>query len=58
MACATSVPDGPGKIERKREHTYAKPGTYTAKFTISSGTTCDKHPNDSTVDVTSRITVS
>jgi hypothetical protein len=57
-ACATSVPDGPGKIERKREHTYTKAGAYTATFTITSGTTCAPSPKDSSATVSLRIAVS
>lgn len=57
MACATSVAEGPGKVERKREHTYAKAGTYTATFTITSGATCEKAPADSTATLSLEVKV-
>ncbi|MEY2474662.1 MAG: hypothetical protein QOK28_3991 [Actinomycetota bacterium] len=56
--CTTSVPDGPGKISRTRDHTYAKPGNYAAKFTISSGPNCGPDdPRDSTAVLTIAIDV-
>jgi hypothetical protein len=58
MACDTGVADGPGKIQRERQHTYAKAGTYTAKFTIKSGSQCaGAHPNDSTVTLSLPVRV-
>ena len=57
--CTNSVPDGPGKIERTRDHTYAKPGKYAVKFTIHSGASCgNSDPRDSTATLTLGIAVS
>ena len=56
-ACAASVADGPGKVERKREHAFAKAGTYKASFTITSGTMCEKAPQDSTATLSLEIKV-
>jgi hypothetical protein len=56
--CTTTVPDGPGKISRTRDHTYTKPGNYAAKFTISSGPVCGpRDPRDSTAVLTIAINV-
>lgn len=58
LACSTAVADGPGKVSRFRSHTYAKPGAYTAKFTIKSGSECgEPHPNDSTVTLALKVVV-
>jgi hypothetical protein len=58
LACSTSVADGPGKIQRERKHTYAKAATYTAKFTIKSGSECgEASPNDSTVTLSLPVRV-
>ena len=47
-ACSTDVPEGPGKLGVERTHTYDKPGTYTATFTIRSGADCGQSdPRDS-----------
>ncbi|MEY2397709.1 MAG: hypothetical protein QOJ00_883 [Actinomycetota bacterium] len=57
QACAATVADGPGKVQRGREHTYAAAGTYTAEFTITSGTMCTKDPKDSTATLSLVMTV-
>jgi hypothetical protein len=59
LACSTSVAEGPGKISRSRDHTYAKAGKYAAKFTIKSGSECGPaDPRDSTAVLTLGIAVS
>lgn len=57
-ACSTDVPPGPGKLGVERSHTYEKPGTYDAVFSIRSGADCGQSdPADSTGKATLRITV-
>lgn len=57
-ACSTDVAEGPGKTSVERAHTYEKPGTYTATFTVKSGADCGQsHPNDSTATVSLTIKV-
>lgn len=52
MACASSVAEGPGKLGTDRAHTYAKPGSYTAVFTVRSGAFCgEANPHDSTAEI-------
>jgi hypothetical protein len=57
-ACSTDVPPGPGKMGVERSHTYEKPGTYTAIFTIRSGADCGQSdPKDSSAKVSLTIKV-
>ncbi len=66
LACAADLPeqdDGDaatsgGHVLRVREHTYDKPGTYTATFTLKSGTDCGTpDPHDSTATISVPVVV-
>ncbi len=58
LACSSGVAEGAGKMSRSRTHSYAKSGTYEAKFTIKSGADCGQSdPRDSAVTLTLKVHV-